>query len=129
MKSISYLVLPVSLLIAACQMQSPNSGMPECKAQNHFTITPSASAVDVVPPHICVQKGSTITVNVAGNHKMGSVATSPKVSTDTWLYGSNAVDSKKFYLYVNSEVSTGPHDYSASTQNGKVLDPRVTVIE
>ena len=47
---------------------------------------------------------------------------------DTWLYGSNAVDAKKFYLYVNNEVSLGEHKFNISTQNGKIKDPRVTVL-
>ena len=129
MKNISYLLLPASLLVAACTGQPSNSGIQKCVTQDHFTITPPRAALDAAPPHICVERGTTITVNVAGNRKKGSVATSPVVSTDTWLYGSNSVDPKKFYLYVNDEVSLGGHKFDISTQGGKVKDPRVTVIE
>ena len=128
MKNISCLLLLASLFITACSGQPQNSSIPECVTQDHFTITPPSAALDAAPPHICVERGTTITVTVAGNRKKGSVATSPNASTDTWLYGSNAVDARKFYLFVNSEVSLGEHKFIISTQSGEVKDPRVTVI-
>lgn len=128
MKIIYCLLLPASLLIAACPGKPTNSEIPKCVTQDHFTITPPSAALDAAPPHICVERGTTITVTVAGNRKKGSVATSPKVSTDTWLYGSNAADGKIFYLYVNNDASLGEHKFIISTQDGKVKDPRVTVV-
>ncbi len=126
MKIISYLPLMLVPLVAAC---APQSFMPPpaCVPANQITITPLPAAVTAVPENICAKRGDTIKVHVAGNHKKGSVSTTPKVGKNTWLSGSNAINKGKFELYVNDDVANGTYKYIVYTQGGAVLDPRVTV--
>ncbi len=123
MKIISYLPLMLVPLVAACPAQPPVA----CVATLHITITPSVAAVTAAPEHICVNRGDTITVNVAGNPNKGSVSTTPKVAKNTWLSGSNASNAGKFDLFVNDDVVNGEYKYIVNTQGGAELDPRVTV--
>jgi len=123
MKIITYLPLMLVPLIAAC---APNPPVP-CVPAPHITITPANARVTAVPENICASRGDTITVKVAGNHKKGSVATTPKVGKNTWLNGSNASNKAEFVLFVNDDVVDGEYKYIVNTQGGAVLDPRVTV--
>ena len=122
MKITSYLPLMLVPLVAACAPQPT-----VCVPAAHITITPSAAKVSAVPENICAKRGDTITVKIAGNHKKGSVSTTPKVGKDTWLTGSNAIDKGKFELFVNDDVIYGTYKYIVNTQGGLELDPRVTV--
>ncbi len=123
MKIISYLPLMLVPLVAACGPQPTG----ECVQTTHITITPSPAAVTAAPEHICVNRGDTITVNVAGNPNKGSVSTTPKVAENTWLSGSNASNAGKFELFVNDDVDSATYKYIVNTQGGAELDPRVTV--
>ncbi len=127
MKMITYLPLMLVPLVAACMPQTIDG----CAHTTHITITPDNATVSAVPEHICVKKGVTITVkvvgNARGNPKKGSVSTTPDVAKDTWLSGSNATNAVKFYLFVNKDVEKGTYKYIVNTQDGAVLDPRVTV--
>ena len=123
MKTITYLPLMLVPLVAACPAQPPVA----CVATLHITITPSVAAVTAAPEHICVNRGDTITVNVAGSPKKGSVSMTPKVGKNTWLSGSNASEAGKFELFVNDDVADGTYKYIINTQSGAVLDPRVTI--
>ena len=113
-------------LVAACGSQS-FMPPPACVPAPHITITPSNAAVTVVPDNICAKRGDTIKVKVAGNHKKGSVSTTPKVAKNTWLTGSNASNAGEFDLFVNDDVINGTYKYIVNTQGGAVLDPRVKV--
>ena len=124
MKITSYLPLMLVPLIAACAAPPP-----ACVSAAQITITPNNAAVSAAPPNFCANRGDTITVKIAGNHKRGSVSTTPKVGKDTWLTGSNAIDKGKFELFVNDDVKNGTYKYIVNTQGGAVLDPRVTVRE
>ena len=126
MKMISYLPLMLVPFVAACEPQ-PNKTTVACSNTTHITITPSKAAVSAAPEHICVHKGDTITIKIAGNPKKGSVSTTPKVAKNTWLNGSNALDKGKIELFVNDEVKDGTYKYIVNTQGGLVEDPRVTV--
>ena len=124
MKIISYLPLVLVPLVAACTPQPPVA----CVPSPHITITPSAAAVTAAPEHICVNRGDTITITVAGNPKKGSVSTTPEVAKNTWLSGSNASNAGTFELFVNSDVKPKTtYKYIVNTQGGAELDPRVTV--
>ena len=127
MKIISYLPLMLVPLVAGCMPQTVDG----CAHTTHITITPAKAAVSAAPEHICVTRGTTITVHVAGNFsgnpKKGSVSTNPKVPKDTWLSGSNALNAVQFKLFVNKEVKNGTYKYIVNTQGGLVEDPRVTV--
>ena len=123
MKIISYLPLMLVPLVAACAPMPTD----DCVPAKHITITPSRSAVTAAPEHICVNRGDTITVTVAGNPKKGSVSTTPKVPKNTWLSGSNASNAAEFDLFVNKDVVNGEYKYIVNTQSGAELDPRVTV--
>ena len=125
MKIISYLPLMLVPLVAACGPQPTG----KCVETTHITITPSVAAVTAAPEHICVNRGDTITVNVAGNPNKGSVSTTPKVAMDTWLSGSNASNAGTFDLFVNDDVVNGTYKYIVNTQGGAELDPRVTVVD
>ena len=126
MKITSYLPLMLVPLVAACAPQPPKAAG-VCSNTTHITITPAAAKVSAAPEHICVQKGDTITVHVAGNPKKGSVSTTPKVAKNTWLNGSNASNARTFVLFVNDEVELKTYKYIVNTQGGLVEDPRVTV--
>ncbi len=89
MKIISYLPLMLVPLVAACASQS-NMTTDDCVPTTHITITPLPAKVSAAPEHICVDRGDTITVTVAGNPKRGSVSTTPEVAKNTWLNGSYA---------------------------------------
>lgn len=123
MKIMSYLPLMLVPFVAACETPPKTVCVPTL----HITITPSAAAVTAAPEHICVGRGKTIHVTVAGNPKKGSVSTTPKVGKNTWLSGSNASDANKFELFVNDGVVNGTYKYIVKTQSGLVLDPKVTV--
>ena len=123
MKITSYLPLILVPLVAAFAAPPPD----KCVPARHITITPSAAAVTAVPENICAKRGDTITVKIAGNHKKGSVSTTPKAGKNTWLTGSNAIDKGKFELFVNDDVINGEYKYIVNTQGGLELDPRVTV--
>ncbi len=127
MKMITYLPLMLVPLVAGCLPQTIDG----CAHTTHITITPLPATVTAVPEHICVKRGITITVHVAGNArgnpKKGSVSTTPNVAKDTWLSGSNASYAVKFELFVNKDVKNGTYKYIVNTQSGAVLDPRVTV--
>ena len=124
MKIISYLPLMLVPLVAAC---APMMLTDDCVPAKHITITPADSAVGAVPDNICANRGDTITVKIAGDHKKGSVSTTPKVAKNTWLNGSNASKKGQFVLFVNDDVVNGEYEYSVNTQSGAKLDPRVTV--
>ena len=128
MKIISYLPLMLVPFVAACEPQ-PNKTTVACSNTTHITITPSRSAVTAAPEHICVNRGDTITVKIAGKkpQKKGSVSTNPKVAKNTWLSGSNASNAGTFDLFVNDDVVNGTYKYIVNTQGGAELDPRVTV--
>ena len=123
MKIITYLPLMLVPLVAACPQQPLN----DCTPAPHITITPSSSAVTAAPDNICANRGDTITVKIAGNHKKGSVSTTPKRGKNTWLNGSNARNAAEFELFVNDDVVNGTYKYNVNTQGGAKLDPRVTV--
>ena len=127
MKIISYLPLMLVPLVAGCMPQTVDG----CAHTTHITITPAKAAVSAAPEHICVTRGTTITVHVVGNArgnpKKGSVSTTPKVAKNTWLNGSNALNKGKFELFVNDDVKDGTYKYIVNTQGGLVEDPRVTV--
>ena len=123
MKITSYLPLMLVPLVAACAAPPPDKCVPAAQ----ITITPSKAAVTAVPENVHVKKGCTITVHVAGNPNKGSVSTTPKVATNTWLSGSNGSNAAKFNLFVNDEVKSGEYKYNVNTQGGAALDPRVTV--
>ena len=126
MKITSYLPLMLVPLVAACAAPPPKA-TDVCSNTTHVTITPSAAKVSAAPEHICVHRGDTITVHVAGNPNKGSVSTTPKVAKNTWLNGSNALNKGKFELFVNDAVIYGTYKYIVNTQGGLVEDPRVTV--
>jgi hypothetical protein len=123
MKIMSCLPLILIPLVAACAPQPTG----KCVEKTHITITPSVAAVSAAPEHICVDKGDTITVNVAGSPMKGSVSTTPKVGKNTWLNGSNGSNAMKFELFVNKDVESGTYKYNVNTQGGAALDPWVTV--
>ena len=125
MKIMSYLPLMLVPFVAACATQPKTV----CTPTLHITITPSTAAVDAAPEHICVHRGDTIHVTVAGKPQKGSVSTTPKAGKNTWLSGSNASDARKFELFVNDDVINGTYKYIVNTQSGAVLDPRVTVTD
>lgn len=125
MKIISYLPLMLVPLVVACAPQPPVA----CVPAPHITITPAAATVTAAPEHICVNRGDTITVTVAGSPKKGSVSTTPKVAKNTWLSGSNASNAGTFDLFVNDDVINGTYKYIVNTQGGLELDPRVTVLD
>ncbi len=126
MKIISYLPLMLVPLVAACASMPTDDD--DCVPAKHITITPSRSAVTAAPEHICVNRGDTITVKIAGSpQKKGSVSTTPKVAKNTWLSGSNASNAAEFDLFVNKDVVNGEYKYIVNTQSGAELDPRVTV--
>ncbi len=127
MKIMSCLPLLLIPLVAACEPQSQVQPRVACVPVPQITITPANAAVSAAPEHICVNRGDTIKVTVAGNHKKGSVATTPKVAKNTWLSGSNASNKAEFELFVNDEVDNGEYKYNVNTQSGAELDPRVTV--
>ncbi len=124
MKIISYLPLMLVPLVAACAPMPRD----DCVPTTHITITPLPATVSAAPEHICVDRGDTITVTVAGNPNKGSVSTTPKVAKNTWLSGSNASDATEFVLFVNDDVEfKKTYKYIVNTQGGLVEDPRVTV--
>ena len=123
MKIMSYLPLMLVPFVAACATPPKTVCVPTL----HITITPSIAAVDAAPENICVKRGDTIHVTVAGNPKKGTVSTTPKVGKNTWLSGSNGSYAKKFELFVNDDVVNGTYKYIVNTQSGAVLDPKVTV--
>ena len=125
MKIMSCLPLLLIPLVAACAPQPQVA----CVAAAHITITPSPAAVSAVPENICAKRGDTITVNVAGSPKKGSVSTTPNVAENTWLSGSNASNAGKFELFINDDVVNGTYKYNVNTQSGAALDPMVTVQE
>jgi hypothetical protein len=131
MKIMSCLPLILIPLVAACepQQQAPPQPQIDCVPGTHITITPDNAKVDAAPKHICVHKGDTITVTVAGPPMKGSVSTTPKVGKNTWLNGSNGSNAMKFELFVNDKVVAATYKYKVNTQNGAVLDPWVTVKE
>jgi len=125
MKIMSCLPLMLVPLVAACASQQQPQDV--CVPAPHITITPANAAVGAVPEHICAERGDTIKVKVAGNHKKGSVATTPNEAKNTWLSGSNASNKAQFELFVNDDVVSGTYKYIVNTQSGAELDPRVTV--
>ncbi len=126
MKMITYLPLMLVPLVAACAAP-PNKTTDVCSNTTHITITPLPAKVSAAPEHICVHRGDTITVTVAGNPNKGSVSTTPEVAKNTWLNGSNGSNAGTFDLFVNSEVKSATYKYIVNTQGGLVEDPRVTV--
>lgn len=125
MKIKSCLPLLLVPFVAACS-SNPNS-LDVCVVAPHITITSANAAVSAAPEHICAKRGDTIIVKVAGNHKKGSVATTPNVAKNTWLNGSNASNKAEFVLFVNDDVVNGTYKYNVTTQGGAEEDPRVTV--
>ena len=125
MKIMSCLPLILIPLVAACAPQPQVACVPAA----HITITPANAAVSAVPENICAKRGDTITVNVAGSPKKGSVSTTPNVAENTWLSGSNASNAGKFELFINDDVVNGTYKYNVNTQSGAALDPMVTVQE
>ena len=126
MKIMSCLPLMLVPLVSACasQQQPPRD---VCVPAPHITITPANAKVSAVPEHICANRGDTIKVKIAGDHKKGSVATTPDVAKNTWLSGSNASKKAEFELFVNEDVVNGTYKYIINTQSGAEEDPRVTV--
>ena len=133
MKIMSYLPLMLVPFVAACASQLDSQPQPQpktdCVPTLHITITPSTAAVSAAPENICVERGDTIHITVAGDPKKGSVSTTPKVAKDTWLSGSNATNTVKFVLFVNKDVESATYYYNVNTQSGAALDPMVTVQE
>jgi len=125
MKIMSCLPLILVPLVAACAPLPPVACVPAAQ----ITITPAPAAVTAAPANICVKRGDTITVNVAGSPKKGSVSTTPNVAENTWLSGSNASNAGKFELFINDDVVNGTYKYNVNTQSGAALDPMVTVQE
>jgi hypothetical protein len=98
-------------------------------------ITFNKNTLVVAPRNVCADRDATIEFRITpasgDKNPPGSVAIIAKNGEDTWLIGSNSLDSKEIVIKVPGYVPPNtPHDYTiVSIMDGNIscVDPRVHV--
>ena len=93
---------------------APIDTPPVCQNTNQININNSGNSMG--PPHICVDPGETITVNVSPSGTTASVMG----KDGGWPNGSGAG-------FTITAPASGSYDYNVIFSDGSCVDPRITV--
>lgn len=103
---------------------------PDCPGagQNKIRVLANQGNFGVEPPHLCVDPGDSIDVQIVGNHEPGDVTMrgsgwfAPK-----WLRGSNSKSNAGFTITAPDEGSDDPFFYMITVDGYGTIDPMITV--
>ena len=135
-----FLTLCASLLLAsgagtaetaAGECIKPVDTAKKCSGDKHFpVVTINTEKMKLDRLYICAARTSTIKFRIVppGRNVVGSVATEPKDSKDTWLHKSNSPDEREINIFVPAELDNNTdHAFTIRLEDGRCIDPRVHV--